>query len=199
MRTPTVYFDLETGGIEDHHPDIQLAAVAVRDWDIIDTFERKIQFDTAKADPEALRINSFNPNIWRDKAVPEESAVLAFNAFLQRFRVLERISQRGNSFYVARLAGHNVARFDAPRLLRMFKRNGDKFLPADAFLPLDTMQLALWYFADADEKPENFKLGTLCQFFGIETADAHDALIDVLNTVQLAHHLVEGPGCQAAA
>ena len=189
MKTPTVFFDLETGGVEEHHPDIQLAAVAVRDWEVVDTFEHKIQFDTAEAEPEALRINSFNPNIWKDKALPEENVVMAFASFLEKYRAIQKISRAGNPYTVARLAGHNVARFDAPRLLRMFKRNHGTFLPADAFMPLDTMQLALWHFADADEKPENFKLGTLCQFFGINTEGAHDALVDVTNTVQLARNL----------
>jgi len=201
MKTTTIFMDLETGGVEDHHPDIQLAAVAVREWEILDTFERKIAFDERAADPEALRINSYDRDVWYDKALPEEQVVLEFAGFLEQYRVLRKVSRRGNVFHVARLAGHNVARFDAPRLLRMFKRNRGTFLPGDAFMPLDTMQLALWYFADTDEKPENFKLGTLCDFFAIDTEGAHDALADVLNTVELAQHLADGflPDLKTAA
>ena len=131
------------------------------------------------------------PHVWSSEAVAERMAVRAFAAFLEQYRVLGRVSQKGNPYSVARLAGHNVARFDAPRLLRMFKRNGGAFLPADAFMPLDTMQLALWRFAEVEKRPKNLKLRTLCEFFGIETAGAHDALADVRMTVQVARHLFE--------
>ncbi len=46
MGQTTVFFDLETGGLLDESPDIQLAAIAVdRWWHHIGTFEAKIVFD----------------------------------------------------------------------------------------------------------------------------------------------------------
>lgn len=191
MKTTTIFFDLETGGVEDHHPDIQLAAAAIRDWEVLEVFERKIRFDLSAADARALEINSFHADAWQKEAVEERHVVSDFAAFLESHRIIQKRSRAGNPYLVARLAGHNVARFDAPRLVRMFARHG-AFLPADAFMPLDTMQLALWRFADAEKKPENFKLETLCRFFGISTEGAHDAWIDVENTAQLARRLLEG-------
>jgi len=52
------------------------------------------------------------------------------------------------------------------------------------------VQLALWWFATKGEKqPRNYQLVTLCEHFGIEHADAHDALGDVRATIALAKRL----------
>ena len=41
-----VFFDFETGGLEDSRPNIQLAAIAVdENWNETATFEAKIKFD----------------------------------------------------------------------------------------------------------------------------------------------------------
>ncbi len=189
-RNTTVVFDLETGGVEAKHPDIQLAAVAVRGWEEIDTFERKLQFSVDSCDPEALEINSYDPAVWEREALPEARVVAQFAQWMRRHAVIHKVSKRGNPYSVARLAGHNVARFDAPRLLAMFKRHG-AFLAADAFRPLDTLQLALWHFAGREDEPENYKLGTLATALGIATDGAHDALADVRMTVQLAKAICE--------
>ena len=55
---------------------------------------------------------------------------------------------------------------------------------------LCTKQRALWLF-DEDKSltpPADFKLGTLCEYFGVrlrEDSDAHDAFYDVRATVEL--------------
>lgn len=180
-----VFFDLETGGVEDHHPNIQIAAIAVdRKWNELSSFEQKISFDEAAADPEALRINSYEPELWRT-ARPEGVVMQEFCRWLEGFRSVEKVSARtGRPYRVARLAGHNVARFDHPRLLTACQKN-DLFLPA-CFYVLDTFQLAAWYFDGLDEWPENLRLGTLCGHFGIQTAELHDAMADVRANIELA-------------
>lgn len=189
----TVFFDLETGGVSDVHPDIQLAAIATRDWEEVATFERKIQFDVALADPNALAMNCYDRATWLIHAVPEGQVVEEFTQFLQPYRVVEFISQWGNPFLSARMAGHNAARFDGPRVMRMFERNNDRFFPGTAFMPLDTFQLAQWYFMLNHRQPLDLKLPTLCEFFGIDVEGAeHDALIDCRRTLLLAHRLVGG-------
>ncbi len=189
MQTTTVFLDLETGGTADHHPDIQLAAIAVRDWEEIDLFERKIQFDALKADPEALAINSYDATIWEALAVKESAVVSEFGSFLDRHRVIKKMSNSGSPYFTARIAGHNARTFDAPRLYRMFQRNA-AFFPADVYRPLDTLALALWHFAMHDiPAPPNYKLATLCTHLGILTDDSHDALADVRMTIAVAKRL----------
>jgi DNA polymerase III epsilon subunit-like protein len=197
----TVYFDLETGGVEDCRPDMQIAAVAVDDnWNELGAFEAKIQFECDQADPEALRINHYDAAIWRRDAIPLPTMIERFSNFIDPYRVLSRKSKRPpyRTYRVAQLAGHNAATFDGPRLKAMYIRAG-LFLGADPRV-LDTMQLAMWWFHQRRTEPENYKLGPLCQYFGISVGeDAHDALADVRLTVQLAKVLVaEGAAIPAA-
>ena len=91
---------------------------------------------------------------------------------------------------MALLAGHNIASFDVPRLTAMFKRH-ERFLGAEIFRPLDTMQLAWWYAAGSNTVFENFSMTTLCEAFDIDTTGAHDALADARMCVQLSKTLHE--------
>ena len=189
----TVYFDLETGGVEEHHPNIQIAAIAVRDGTEIDAFERKIRFDESAADPEALAMNHYDPAVWAAKAVTEDSAVRAFSGFCRDHADLVLTSKRtGRPYTVARLAGHNVVSFDIPRLRRMFDSSGDGYIPACWWYPLDTYQRAIWYFAERGlAAPENYRLSVLAAHFGLDTEGAHDALADVRLAAGVAQAIAE--------
>ena len=184
-----VYFDLETGGIEDTHPDIQLAAVAIDEgtWTELGSFEAKVAFDPQEADPSALALNHYTPEAW---AGAESLAIVVakFAGFLERFRSLSMVSKRtGKPYSVAKLVGHNAATFDGPRLRRMFEKC-DRFLPADPRVRC-TCQRAMWWFDERGIAPKDFKLATLCEHFGIAADGAHDALADVRLTVLLSREL----------
>lgn len=194
MSNRIVFCDLETGGVESRHPDIQLAAVAVGPELVeIESFEAKIQFDVTKCDPEALKINAYDPDEWLHFAKPERVVVSEFSSFLRKHSTLVRVSKAGKPYKVAKIAGHNVRTFDGPRLRAMFERHGE-FLPAAWYWPLDTMELALWYYAwGVKPEPENYKLETLLAHVGVyfpEHGKAHDALGDCRATVLLTHHLL---------
>lgn len=180
------YIDFETGGVEAHHPNIQLGAVAIGpDWEELGSFNKKIQFDESLADPEALKINHYDKEVWAKEAIPSVVCVSQFSRFLNEYKSLEMVSKRtGAPYSVARLAGFNAATFDGPRLRAMF--NGT-FLPAHP-IPICILQAALLYFHVRAEKPENYKLGTLCNYFSIPIPEdgQHDALQDVRLTVKLA-------------
>ena len=222
-----VFFDLETSGLEPppseffqgryaaakgkpwswlstpHHEIIQLAAVAVdaESWEVIDRFERKIAFEVGRASPEALEINSYDPEVWEREAVPARQAMAKFRDFLRNHSTVQKISKTGNPYKVAKLAGHNVARFDLPFLTRAYKALGLGFFPGD-FIPLDTLQLAAWWLDSSRERglkpgdlPENLKLETLADYLNIPTDGAHDALADVeMNVLVAADLFVEVTG-----
>ena len=190
----SVCFDLETGGLEPDQPDIQLAAIAVgSDYNELATFERKIQFDESKATKVALEINHYDPEVWKREAKPLLQVCREFAEFLRPYCCVPKVSKAGKPYKVARLFGHNAATFDGPRLQRMFTGAG-VFLPADLRVRC-TLQRALWWFdehcEDLPKSPENFKVGPLCEYFGIPVVDAHDALGDVRMTVALARKLKE--------
>lgn len=179
-ETYSLYFDFETGGIEDHHPNIQLAAIAVCDQtgEEASSFEQKIQFDVAKADPKALEINHYSAIAWA-KAEPEDRVCSFFTQWSKPYLSIEMESKRkpGTKYMVGKLAGHNAQTFDLPRLRRMY---GAGFFPF-AYQVRDTLQRAIWYFDEHPElaRPATLKLSVLAEYFGIKSDGAHDALADV--------------------
>lgn len=187
----TVFFDVETGGLDIDHPIIQLAAIAVDDgWNEIATFEKKLKFLKCDCDVTSLTMNHFDEEIWEQEAIDPLRAIDAFAKFLDPFKCLNFISKRtGNPYSVAQLAGHNAATFDGPRLQRLFSIHR-RFLPADPRV-LCTLQRAMWFFRERKEKIDSYKLESLCLYFGIVPHATHDALADVRSTILLARKLEE--------
>jgi DNA polymerase III epsilon subunit-like protein len=187
--TYTVYFDTETGGVEPHRPTIQLAAVAVAlNGEEAGSFSQNIAFNEADADPTALALNHYTPQAWSD-AVSPGVTISRFSAWLRPYQSVTLISKRtGNPYTVARLAGYNALTFDLPRLKAMF---GTQFFPCE-YLVRDVLQRALFYFDEHDApKPDNFKLATVCQMFGIDTDGAHGALADARMSARLHRAIQE--------
>ena len=178
-----VYFDYETGGTEAHHPNTQLAAIAVdQNYQEVASFNELIQFDEALADPVALQMNHYDAALWKERAIPESEVVQRFSKFLNRYKSKTVQSKKGGTYKVAILSGYNAATFDGPRLKRAF---GDVFLPAYPII-LDVFQLVQWYcHFFPDHLPPSTKLSEVCAFFGINVENAHDALSDVRMTAQL--------------
>ena len=186
----TIFLDLETGGLAPHHPDIQVAAIAVEHWKELEVYEAKIRFDPAKAEAEALAMNSYDLETWKRESKSEAQVVEELGALFRRHVDIDLISKRGKAYSVARLAGHNAIGFDAPRLKAMFTRH-EAFLPAEVYRPLDTLQLALWRLTANGERPASFSLEDLCKHCGVAFNDGHDALSDVRATIALARALIE--------
>lgn len=195
----TIYFDLETGGVEPRHPNIQIAAICIDDssGEEIANFECKIKFDESAADPEALKINHYTPAAWTG-AVPVAEAMQRFVRFAEPHRSIEMISKRtGAPFMVGKLAGYNAVTFDLPRLKSMF---GTQFFPF-SYLVRDVLQRAMFWFDEHPEvkNPGSLKLTKVCEFFGIPTDGAHDALADVRLTAALAKRIREGGNASASS
>lgn len=186
----TVFFDVETGGVQPSHPTTQLAAVVIDDafGEEAGSFEIKIAFDESAADPEALRINHYTREAWAGASTPSVAAA-KFAAFIKPFSSIEMISKRTEKPYnVAKLAGYNALTFDLPRLKTLFD---GAFFPC-SYQVRDVLQRAMFYFDEHihEEKPPNLKLSTVCAHFGIAVnGSPHDALTDVRMTIALALRL----------
>lgn len=203
-RDEIVFLDTETGGFRRTHPIVQIAAIAVdvalEGWPEVERFEVKLQFDPKFCDAEALELNSYDPEIWAREAIPTEMARQRLDAFFRRHQTLQLIGrpkgdQPGRSYSSAKVGGHNVVKFDLPKLVPLW---GTQFKPFAFWQALDTLQLAAWVFGTSAiplerfpsrHLPDNHKLPTLCAYFGIEHENAHDALGDVAATVELAKKL----------
>jgi len=190
-----VFFALETGGLRFEHPIIQIGAAATdQQFQVLDSFEVKIHFNPEACEPDALRLNCFDIEVWKDEAVTEKEAAEVFSRFLRSHATLQKTSKKGKGYKVARLGGHNVVNFHIPRLRAMFRRH-DAFLPADAFCPLDTLQKASWFqFEHPNKCPFNdLRLDTLVNAFGIEVkgleGQAPDAVLRAAQTAGLARIL----------
>lgn len=184
-----VFCDLETGGLDPlQHPIIQIAAVAVdSSLSVLNRIELKVRFDESEADPKSLTKNRYSRELWRREALEPEKAAKSFARFLRKHATFDMRSKDGRPYRVAQLVAHNGERFDGPFLHAWYQRLGI-FCPA-RYLVLCTKQRAMWLF-DEDKSltpPADFKLGTLCEYFGVKLReeDAHDAFHDVRATVEL--------------
>ena len=73
------------------------------------------------------------------------------------------------------------AEFDVQMMRKFFLCNGDNFFGSHFWHPwVDIMTLAMNYLADQRHRLENFKLGTVAEYLGIETDNKklHGALYD---------------------
>ena len=198
-----VFFDLETGGLDpNEHPIIQIAAVSFDDqWQQLERFEVKLQFDEADCDPDALKKVHYDRRLWNKHAVHPLTAHKRFSYFLREHATVEKVSRaKSVPYYVAQLFAHN-AHFDAGFLWawhdRLRAQEPSLFLPADRRV-ICTLQTALIFF-DQDRsrhfsRPIDYRLGTLCEYFRIpfSTNEAHDAAYDALVTALLYHSIMTG-------
>jgi len=192
-HTKLVFLDLETGGPNPKvHPIVQIAAIAVDGETLsnLETIELKIRIDERQAAKYALRKNSYSRKLWQEHALPAEAAARRFADFLKRHATYPTFSRDGTEYRLAQLVAHN-AEFDAAFLQAWYDRL-KIFCPARHQV-LCTLQRCLWYFFENPScTPQNFRLETLCQHFGVpfSAADAHDALGDVRATVSLYRALI---------
>jgi DNA polymerase III alpha subunit (gram-positive type) len=181
-----VFVDVEVAGAEISRPIIQVAAIAVAsNFAELDTFEAKLRFDKRLADPDSLTKKRYCEQTWAAEARSATSAARAFALFLRRHAVFNLYRSRPLSS-VAQLVAHN-AQFDGPFIRVWFDRVG-RFFPGN-YRMLCTVQRALWLFHEHPHlrPPADFKLGTLCRYFGVplHPDEAHTALADVRATVEL--------------
>lgn len=188
----TLFFDVETSGLEPHHSVIQLAAIAINDQtgSEVSSFERKVRFNAVLAEVNALEMNHYDPAVWKAEAEEPATVIAKFIDWARPYFCIEMVSKSsGKKYKVGKLAGHNVVAFDLVRLRGMF---GQMFFPF-SYHAKDTLQRALWLFDEhpSIKRPESLKLSVLCSYFGIPTNNAHDALIDVRMSAALARAICE--------
>ena len=189
MSEEYVFVDVESAALREHSQIIQLAAIAV-DSELreLEAFERKIRFDVERADKQSLRLNSFEPLVWKRLASRPEGRRGGVRPILtpSMRRSTCTATKAHRSYRVARLVAHNGS-FDGLRLQTFYDDLG-LFLPA-ARSVYCTLQRAYWLFAEDTRltPPANYKLGTLCEYFGVSLPDSatHNARHDVRACLEL--------------
>ena len=193
-RQKIVFFDLETTGLDPkRHAILQVAAVAVDEsFNDLETFEAKIRFDERRANRNSLRKTHYHRGVWVRRALDAGEAAKRFADFLRRHASVTKLGSDGEPFQLAQLVAHN-APFDTAFLQVWYERLC-LFLPV-RYQVFCTLQRALWYFQEHPDEmpPVDFKLATLCNYFGVpfHAANAHDAVGDVNATVALYRAMSE--------
>lgn len=186
----TIFFDLETGGLELTHPIIEFGASVVEGGQEIDMLHRRLKFNPAECTEESLQVNGYSAELWKD-AIEPKHLVEELVALFKRHSSMTLISKAGNPYKVARLAGHNVVSFDVPRLRNLMDTHYKGFWPACWWYPLDTYQRTIWWFTEKRiQLPNDLTLQGLARRFGIPVTAAHTALSDARTAATLAARLV---------
>ena len=201
MVTPDeqiVFIDIETAGLDIASPILQVAAVAVNSQlREVDSFEAKLRFDMRRIRPRYRTMCAKYRKTWRNELKAPRAAATELARFLSRHATVDMVFGNAATCRVAQLAAHNAAH-DGPFLHALFDRTR-RFLPAHPRM-LCTIQRATWLFAEDQtlRPPADFKLSTLCRYFGIplRPGEAHDALVDARATAALYRAMVRRTNTQ---
>ena len=176
-----VFVDLETAETSGVWSAIQVAAVAVSsELHELGSFEAKLPIH------RPIHHRRFDAAVWEREAKSLREVAKDFGDFLREHASIPMTPVGSPSYRVAQIVAHN-AEFDGAMLRSWFDRMG-LFFPGH-YRMLCTVQRAVWLFREASEldPPPDYKLGTLCRYFGVEyrSEEAHDALYDVRATAEL--------------
>jgi len=170
------FADTETTGLDPNiHEVFQFSFIIEVDGHIVEEADIKMRPDRPEeASPEALKVT--NKTIKELKTYPDRG-----EAFKKLIDILGRHVDRYDRADKFLWVGQNPS-FDIPFVRAHFRERGDKFFGAwwDN-RPADLISLAVALKMRGLISPENFKLGTLCETFGV-SLKAHDALEDVRAT-----------------
>jgi len=170
---PIAFVDCETTGLDPtRHEILEIGVIRVegRTLETLGMFDLRVQpARIDEADPQALRVNGWNAEEWKD-AVPLDVALVRTGPLLEG----------------ALLAGHNVS-FDRAFLDAAWRSTGLPRPEMDHHV-LDTATLA-WPLLVAG-LVESLSLDPVCRYLGIEAAQSHRALIDARRSLEVARHLL---------
>ncbi|OGI69182.1 hypothetical protein A3A09_01675 [Candidatus Nomurabacteria bacterium RIFCSPLOWO2_01_FULL_42_20] len=173
------FVDVETSGLDaEKHEVIQIGCVLVsQDWtgdkpkfEMIEELELKIKMERPEdAQPEALRINGYDPAAW----------LFAYN-------LPEAMKIFAEKTKDAIMVAHNVA-FDYSFIDKAFRKAGVE--NKMHYHKLDTISIAFAKLHDVHDV-DKFSLHYLCAHFGIENKKAHSALPDARATFEVYKKLM---------
>jgi len=172
-----LYFDLETTGVRHWKDGIhQISGCIDINGKIMEWFDLKIRPNPkAEISDDALKVSG----VTREEIqayMPMEEGYAKLVEILGKY--VDKFNKNDKMF----LVGYNCASFDVPFLRALFVQNGDNYFGSWFYsASLDVMIIAAQYLVTERVEMENFKLGTVATWMGIEV-DAlkqHDARYDV--------------------
>jgi DNA polymerase-3 subunit epsilon len=185
MAEKIIYLDTETTGLDFKFCDIwQIGSIVEVDGEVVDrrNFFMAPQ-KTARIEAGALKLqNKTKTDLY---ALPDR---------LEQFKLLKKMLgtyvspyDKDSKFLIV---GYNV-QFDIQFLRQFWLSFGDKHFNSYFLVPaMDVMGLAGLYSVKYGIPFRNFKLQTVCDFFGVPI-DAHDAMSDITATMTLYRILLQ--------
>lgn len=192
-----IVFDFETDGLDTASCNpCQVAAIAVdlRNLQVVEDSEFnayicpddvdepnyiKDHYRTLKfhADLQKTTIENVLKD-WRSKGIKEKVAWTSFVDYCKKYRM----GAKNGQLPVA--GGQNIVNFDLPIAARLCEKHkvGFPFPKRDTF---DLLNITPMWFLFSTSPPENYKLDTLRDYFGMSKEGAHDALTDVRQCAEL--------------
>jgi DNA polymerase III subunit epsilon len=180
------YLDCETTGLDPKINGIWQIAGMIVVGNQVEPFSLMMRpFESDRITPEALEVSKMTEEEMR--ALPKPRTIYAKLIDLMG-RHVDKFDKSEKFIFL----GYN-ARFDSQFLREWFIKCGDKYFGSWFYTPpVDIMATAAFYLADRRHELENFKLGTVVKYLGLEidrSGEFHDADIDVLYTYELAKYL----------
>lgn len=162
-----VVIDIETSGLRpDEHEIIELGAIRVMGHNIVEKFSLLVK-PTVPITPEIQKVTGITNEILNDEGVPITPAIKQFVGFLQDYPVVS----------------HNIE-FDFQFLCYACKSCG---LPLIGNQKVDTLVLSRKKL----KQVKSYKLGSLAEYFAIETTRMHRSLADCEITYELYEKLIK--------
>jgi DNA polymerase III subunit epsilon len=178
-----LYFDTETTGISPEKNDIvQLSGMVEIDGKVVEEFNLRCQpFSFENVQREALEVTGLTLTDLMSYPKPD----VLYDEFIDILMRYVDKYDKNDKFYPA---GYNV-RFDLEFMNQFFKKNGDNYWGSFCnWKAIDGLPMMHFLELCNHVSLPNYKLSTVCEFFGIEI-DAHDALSDIRATKQLLDKL----------
>jgi DNA polymerase-3 subunit epsilon len=178
----TIFFDTETTGLDSiTHDVIQFSGMIVECSKVLEEFDLRIQPRNRKAiNQEALDTHGITLEQMYDFIPPTEAyniIISMFDKYVDRYEPLDKLIP----------IGHNI-KFDLDMMNQFFKKsNDDYFYSFVSGAGIDTLQLAVMYELKKRRRLfKSYKLTNLCKEMNIQLDNAHDALVDIRATRELA-------------
>ena len=178
-----LYFDCETTGLSAiKNGIIQIAGIIEINNEEMRSFNIKIKpFESDIIKQEALDISGItleDINGFEDPETAYNSIISMFDNYIDKY-------DKNDKFIVC---GYNV-RFDIDFLKEFFVKNGNDYLFSYFGQIRDPFPIIQYLSSMGKINTFNNKLSTVCEYFGIDIKNAHDAMADIQATRSLIKKL----------
>lgn len=187
-----LFLDLETTGIDyNKHAIIEISGIV----DIDNEVKQEFQLFAAPrsgqiVSKEALKLQGLTIENLKDEKV-FKNPLDVHKQLLETLGLYVNKFDKADKFF---LIGYNILHFDIDFLRKWFELASDNYYGSWLFNPgIDVMAISAYLLMSKRMELENFKLGTVAKYFGVEIDDSklHSGLYDVQITRELYYKIIE--------